>query len=106
MSTEKWNEVGRIWDEDDAWLDESQRSRCARADEEGTFLSPIPTQVVSNGEYMPAPQTQKQKQVEGRIQELSETASKKLGMDRRRFLLSTGGMAAALLAMNEVFGRS
>jgi predicted TIM-barrel fold metal-dependent hydrolase len=61
--------------------------------------------MVSNGEYMPAPQSKKQKQVEERIQELSEGASKKLGMDRRRFLKSTGGMAAAFLAMNEVFGR-
>src|SRR5262249_61130674 len=56
-------------------------------------------------EYMPAPQADRQKHVEGRIGELSETASKKLGMDRRRFLASTGGMAAAFLAMNEVFGR-
>src|SRR5262245_55886899 len=69
------------------------------------FQSPIPTQMISKSEYMPAPQTKKQKQVEQRIKELSETASKKLGMDRRRFLASTGGMAAAFLAMNEVFGR-
>src|SRR5260370_10684137 len=54
---------------------------------------------------MPVPQTEKQKQVEARIQELAESASKKLGMDRRRFLASTGGMAAAFIAMNEVFGR-
>ena len=61
--------------------------------------------MISNGEYMPVPQTDKQKQVEARIQELSEQASKKLGVDRRQFLKSSGGMAAALLAMNEVFGR-
>jgi len=89
----------------DTWLDETQLAECVRADESGTFQSPIPTRMISNGEYMPAPQTKKQKQVEMRIQELSETASRKLGMDRRRFLTSTGGMAAAFLAMNEVFGR-
>ena len=61
--------------------------------------------MVSNGEYMPAPQTEQQKRVEARIQELSEHASRKLGKDRRQFLKSSGGMAAALLAMNEVFGR-
>jgi len=61
--------------------------------------------MVSNGEYMPAPQTRQQKNVEARIQELSTHASRKLGMDRRRFLRSTGGMAAAFLAMNEVYGR-
>ena len=72
----------------DTWLDETQLAQCVRADESGAFQSPIPTRMVSNGEYMPAPQTKKQKQVETRIQELSETASKKLGMDRRRFLAS------------------
>ena len=105
MSKETWNEVGRIWEEDHTWLDDEQRAKCARAHESGTFPSPIPTQMISNGEYVPAPQTKKQQQVESRIKELSDTASKKLGMDRRRFLASTGGMAAAFLAMNEVFGR-
>jgi len=105
MSKDEWNEAGRIWEEDHTWLDETQRAQCDRAHESGTFESPIPTQMISNGEYMPVPQTNKQKQVEERIKELSETASRKLGMDRRRFLASTGGMAASLLAMNEVFGR-
>src|SRR5215831_19010111 len=101
----EWNEAGRIWEDDHAWLDDRQRSECERAYESAIFPSPVPTRMISNGEYMPAPQTQKQKQVEARVKELSETASRKLGMDRRRFLASTGGMAAAFLAMNEVFGR-
>jgi uncharacterized protein len=105
MSKEKWNEAGRVWEEDHTWLDETQRAQCTRAHESGTFESPIPTQMISNGEYMPVPQTTQQKHVEQRIKELSETASRKLGVDRRRFLASTGGMAAAFLAMNEVFGR-
>jgi predicted TIM-barrel fold metal-dependent hydrolase len=104
MSKEKWNEAGRIWEEDHTWLDDEQRAQCARAHEADMFQSPVPTQMISNGEYMPAPQTKKQKQVEQRVKELSETASKKLGMDRRRFLSTTGGMAAAFIAMNEVFG--
>src|SRR5262249_20897813 len=70
-----------------------------------TFGSPVPTRMVSNGEYMPYPQTEKQKRVEARIQELADSAAKKLGMSRRKFLASTGGMAVAFLAMNEVFGR-
>src|SRR6516165_6211768 len=105
MSEMKWNEVGRIWEEDHTWLDGSQRAGCVRAHESDAFQAPIPTRIISNGEYMPVPQTTQQKQVEHRIQELSDTASRKLGIDRRRFLASTGGMAAALLAMNEVFGR-
>jgi predicted TIM-barrel fold metal-dependent hydrolase len=60
--------------------------------------------MISNGEYMPVPQTKKQKQVEERIKDLSEKASRKLGIDRRRFLRTSGGMAASLLAINEVFG--
>ncbi|OLC17012.1 MAG: hypothetical protein AUH29_03555 [Candidatus Rokubacteria bacterium 13_1_40CM_69_27] len=61
--------------------------------------------MVSNGEYMPHPQTEKQQRVEARIKELADSASKKLGISRRKFLAGTGGMAAAFLAMNEVFGR-
>ena len=105
MPVEKWNEEGKVWDEDHGLLDEAQVAKCARADVDDRLSSPIPTRMISNGEYMPAPQTDKQKQVEARVQELAESASKKLGIDRRRFLTSTGGMAAALLAMNEVFGR-
>jgi predicted TIM-barrel fold metal-dependent hydrolase len=105
MSVDKWNEEGRIWEDDHGWLDEDQIAECARADEAEALGSPVPTRMVSNGEYMPIPQTGQQKQVEARIQELAESASRKLGMDRRRFLASTGGMAAAFIAMNEVFGR-
>jgi len=62
--------------------------------------------MISNGEYMPVPQTDKQKEVEARIEERAESASKKLGIDRRRFLGRTGRMARSFLAMNEVFGNS
>ena len=90
--------------EDDSWFSEAQLAKLAPADEADTLRSPVPTQMVSNGEYMPYPQTDKQKRVEARIAELADTASKKLGVSRRQFLASTGGMAAAFLAMNEVFG--
>lgn len=105
MSVDKWNEQGRIWEDDHGWLDEDQLAKCAKAEESDPLNSPVPTRMVSNGEYMPVPQTGQQQQVEARIQELAESASKKLGIDRRRFLASTGGMAAAFIAMNEVFGR-
>jgi hypothetical protein len=90
--------------EEDAWLSDRELAHCLPADEADSLRSPIPTQMVSNGEYMPYPQTEKQKLVEYRINELADKASKRLGMSRRRFLASTGGMAAAFLAMNEVFG--
>lgn len=101
----KWDEEGKTWEADHGLLDDEQVELCARADEAEPFKSPVPTQMVSNGEYMPIPQTKQQQQVEARIKELAESASKKLGVERRRFLTSTGGMAAALLAMNEVFGQ-
>ena len=91
--------------EDDSWFSEEQLAKVAPADEAETFRSPVPTQMVSNGEYMPYPQTDQQKRVEARIKELAHSASKDLGISRRKFLAGTGGMAAAFLAMNEVFGR-
>src|SRR5205807_7738965 len=71
---------------------------------ENAFRSPIPTQVISNGEFNPPAQTSQQKQVEARIKELADTYGAKLGMDRRRFLRTSCGMAAAFVAMNNVFG--
>ena len=105
MASEKWNEVGRTWDEDHGLLDGTQVKQCRRADSAELLRSPIPTRMVSNGEYMPIAQTDQQKQVETRLEKLADSASKKLGVTRRQFLASSGGMAAALLAMNEVFGR-
>ena len=104
MAVDRWNEAGKIWEEDNGWLDEDQLAQCIRADESNAFKSPVPTQMVSNGEYMPLAQTRQQKQVEARIEELVETASRKLAVDRRSFLAGSGGMAASFLAMNEVFG--
>jgi len=91
--------------EEDAWLSDEQLAQCTPADETDAYGLPIPTQIVSNGEYMPPPQTETQKRVEARTLELAESAAKKLGLSRRQFLAGTGGTAAALLAMNEVFGQ-
>src|SRR4029077_15253415 len=63
-----------------------------------------PTQVVSNEEFIPRPQNEKQRQVEALITSLSEEKAKKLGMDRRSFLASSMGMATAFLASNMVYG--
>ena len=71
---------------------------------ENAFDSPVPTQVISNGEFNPIPQTEQQKQVEGRIKALADELGAKQGLSRRDFLRTNAGMAAAFLAMNEVFG--
>ena len=73
--------------------------------ENAAFRSPVPTRVVSNGEFTPIPQTAQQKQVEARIQELADAYGARQGLDRRRFLQTSCGMATAFLAMNQVFGR-
>src|SRR5437870_13857042 len=88
----------------ETWLSDAQLAKCARADTD-PFPSPIPTQIVSNGEWMPMPQTEEQQRIEARTNELAATAAKKLGMSRRKFMATTGGMAATVLAMNEIFGR-
>ena len=73
--------------------------------EVAAFRSPVPTQMISNGEFNPLPQTRQQRQVEARIKELADTTAKKLGLSRRGFLRTGSGMAAAFLAMNDVYGR-
>ena len=91
--------------EEDAWLSDEQIERCEPAESE-PFQGPVPTRMISNGEYMPHPQTDKQKQVESRVKELADSASKRLGVSRRQFLESTGGLAASFLAMNQVYGKN
>jgi uncharacterized protein len=66
--------------------------------------TPIPTQVVSSDEYYPGPQNQNQRKVEARLLAMADDLGTKQGLDRRRFFQSTAGMAAAFVAMNEVYG--
>jgi uncharacterized protein len=65
---------------------------------------PVPTQIVSNEEYDPPGQTREQRRVEAILLETADAAAKRLGIDRRVFLRSSCGMAAAFAAMNTVFG--
>jgi hypothetical protein len=67
--------------------------------------TPLPTQLVSNEEFQPLPQTSAQRRVEERILAEAGRHAPKLGLSRRDFLRTSGGMATALLAMNAVFGR-
>ena len=74
------------------------------AAESAMFPSPIPTQSVSSDEFIPPPQTPRQKLFEARVKEMGTRMAKKLGMSRRRFFQSASGMAAAFLAMNDTYG--
>src|SRR2546430_10974044 len=90
--------------EADVWLSDEQLAKLTRADEANLFHSPIPTQMVSNGEHMPIPQTEDQKKVEARIKEIADQASRKLNISRRQFLAGTGGMAPRFPPLNTPSG--
>ena len=70
-----------------------------------TFQFPIPTQIVSNEEFTPFGQTSDQARVEVFARTLVERSAIRRGLTRRDFLKTTGGMAAALLAVNSIFGK-
>lgn len=84
-------------------LDRSELGRLRLA-QDVAFRSPVPTRMISNGEFSPLPQSQQQRQVEARIKELADHHGRRQGLERRRFLATASGMAASFLAMNQVFG--
>jgi len=86
-----------------SWLSEREQRLVAGA-EAASAATPVPTQIVSNGEYLPPSQSATQKKVEARIKELADINGKRLGLDRRQFMRTSCGMAAAFLAMNEIYG--
>jgi predicted TIM-barrel fold metal-dependent hydrolase len=67
--------------------------------------APIPVRIASNEEFVPPAQSREQKAYEVRLAEISERSARRQGLDRRTFLRTGSGMAAALLALNDVFGR-
>src|SRR5207302_7247255 len=72
--------------------------------ETSSFPSPVPTQIVSSDEYLPIPQTAKQREVEARLKQMSDRLAKRQGLSRRRFFQTASGMAASFVALNQVFG--
>ena len=86
-----------------SWLSEREQRLVAGA-ETASADTPIPTQIVSNGEHLPPPQSEIQRRVERRTLELADENGKRLGLDRRKFLRTSCGMAAAFLAMKQVYG--
>ena len=72
--------------------------------ETSSFPSPVPTQIVSSDEYLPVPQTERQREVEARLKEMSGRLAKRQGLSRRRFFQTASGMAASFVAINQVFG--
>ena len=85
------------------WLSERERLLVDGAEKLDLDL-PVPSQIVSNGEYLPPKQSDIQKKVEKRTVELADKNAKFLGMSRREFLQTSCGMATAFMAMNEIYG--
>ena len=57
---------------------------------------PIPTRLVSNEEFPPLPQTAAQREVEQRILAAAGRLAPRLGLSRREFLRTSGGMATVV----------
>jgi hypothetical protein len=66
--------------------------------------TPVPTQVVSSDEFLPIPQTDRQKKVEARMNALGDEYGARNGLSRRRFFQTAAGMTTAFVAMNEIYG--
>jgi len=86
------------------WLTRRDLAKTAPAERSAALPSPVPTRVVSNGEWLPPPQSAGQRAVEGVLADLADHHGRPLGLDRRQFLRTSCGMAAAFLAMNRVYG--
>ena len=86
------------------WLDPDELRQLWPA-ETAAFRSPIPTQSVSSDEFIPAPQTAKQREFEARVKQYGAELARQHGMSRRAFFQTAAGMAAAFVAMNDTYGR-
>ncbi len=64
------------------WLSKEEMQEAVPA-ERAMAAGPLPTRVVSNGEFNPLPQTERQRSVEARIAELADHYGGKLGLSPR-----------------------
>ncbi|MBL8378559.1 MAG: amidohydrolase family protein [Burkholderiales bacterium] len=85
------------------FLSEDELAHLAPA-ESTLFASPIPVQSVSSDEFLPAPQTARQREFEARVKAIGSELARHQGVSRRTFFKSAAGMAAAFVAMNDTFG--
>jgi predicted TIM-barrel fold metal-dependent hydrolase len=85
------------------WLDPEELRQLLPA-ETAAFAAPIPTQSVSSDEFMPAPQTARQREFEARLKQYGAALARHQGLSRRAFFKTAAGMAAAFVAMNDTYG--
>jgi predicted TIM-barrel fold metal-dependent hydrolase len=65
---------------------------------------PLSFDPVSNGEYLPPPKSDRDKEAERRIHRIAEKNAARTGVTRRTFLAGACGIAATLSTINEVYG--
>jgi uncharacterized protein len=65
---------------------------------------PLPTRILSNGEFDPPPQNARQRMVEKTLDQLGDRYARPLRISRREFFRTASGLAAGFLAMNLVYG--
>jgi predicted TIM-barrel fold metal-dependent hydrolase len=65
------------------------------------LVPPLDFHPPSNGEFLPVPPTPRAVEAEKRFWQMVEDNHRRLGMTRREFAMSSCGMAAALLAINQ-----
>ena len=81
-----------------------EERRSLRPAEQTGPRTPIPTRMVSSDEYLPRAQTRAQREVQARLLESAGALAAKQGLSRRRFFQTSAGMAAAFVALNDVYG--
>jgi hypothetical protein len=76
-----------------------------RADDaEAEASLPVPSQVLSNGEFNPSPQNDTQRKIKSAILAEADILAKKNNVSRRAFLRSASGFALSFAIMNEHYG--
>jgi predicted TIM-barrel fold metal-dependent hydrolase len=83
------------------WLTPADRAALLRPE---AFEYPIPTQIISNGEHSPPPQSEQQRQLQARLGSDVDMFAAKARLDRRSFLQSSMALSAAFVSLNGIFG--
>ncbi len=78
------------------WLTDDERNRLTPAERALPRL-PIPVQAVSSDEFVPMPQSPRQRALEKRLKALGGQLARHQGLSRRQFFRTASGMAAAEL---------
>jgi uncharacterized protein len=75
-----------------------------KSDPEAELASPIPFRTGSNGEYVPRPETARDRRAEELFRRMVDDRARRLGVSRREFVSSACGTATALLVIHQVYG--